>query len=243
MREDPKKIKERLLSWIKEYFAEQGPSSAAVIGISGGKDSSICAALLCEALGPERVYGVLLPNGEQSDLADAKEVARILGMPSFEMNIAPAYEGMKRALSPCPPSNDALINLAPRLRMAALYSVAQSLPCPARVCNTSNRSEIYLGYSTKFGDSAGDFALLSSFFVSEVLDIGRLTPLPAYLIEKTPSDGLSGMSDEEKLGVRYEEVERFLNGEEIDEKSKEKILRLHRVSAHKRSPMPSFSLD
>ncbi|MGM9814430.1 MAG: NAD(+) synthase [Candidatus Enteromonas sp.] len=240
---NPKATKEELIRWIKDYFDVNGPACTAVIGISGGKDSSICAALLAEALGTDRVIGVLMPNGVQADIEDSKEVVRCLGIRHAEVNIVKAYDGMISSLKDINLSRDALINIPPRLRMATLYAVAQSLKEGGRVCNTCNRSEDYIGYSTKFGDAAGDFSLLSSLLVEEVLQIGEETILPKHLIHKTPSDGLCGLSDEDKIGFTYKELDHYILTGEASEETKKKIDRLHNMNLHKLLPMPSFKLN
>ncbi|MDY5441138.1 MAG: NAD(+) synthase [Candidatus Enteromonas sp.] len=240
MLKNPKKIKDDLVAWIREYFAASGNNCSAVIGISGGKDSSVCAALCVEALGKERVVGVLMPNGSQSDIADSRLLVQTLDIRYLEINIRPGYEGMVEAMKDVTLSKDAYINLPPRLRMATLYAVAQSLPEGGRVINTCNRSEDYIGYSTKFGDSAGDVSLLSELLVEEVIQIGKELPLPAFLVEKTPSDGLCGQTDEDKIGFTYHELDTYIQTGEASPKTKEKIDCLHRLNLHKITPMPSF---
>ena len=241
MLDNPQETKRRLVEWIKDYFRQNGPECTAVIGISGGKDSSICAALCLEALGPERVLGVLMPNGEQPDIEDSRSLVKALGLKAIEINIEQGYRGMLAALGGKERlGKDALINLPPRLRMATLYAIAQSLPKGGRVVNTCNRSEDYIGYSTKFGDAAGDFSPLSNLLVSEVRLIGKCTNVPIILVEKTASDGLCGQTDEEKIGFSYETLDRYiLTGEALAE-TKAKIDRMHERNLHKLLPMPSF---
>ena len=237
MLDNPQETKRRLVEWIKDYFRQNGPECTAVIGISGGKDSSICTALCLEALGPERVLGVLMPNGEQPDIEDS----RSLGLKAIEINIEQGYRGMLAALGGKERlGKDALINLPPRLRMATLYAIAQSLPKGGRVVNTCNRSEDYIGYSTKFGDAAGDFSPLSNLLVSEVRQIGKCTNVPPVLVEKTPSDGLCGQTDEEKIGFTYETLDRYILTGEAPAETKAKIDRMHERNLHKLLPMPSF---
>ena len=251
MLKDPKKTKEEVVQWIRDYFKANGPGCSAVVGISGGKDSSVTAALCAEALGKDRVVGVLMPNGHQPDIKDSRELVRAIGIPFVELNIADGFRGMKDMLESNEElldlcglteiSNDARINLPPRLRMATLYAVGQMLPNGARVANTCNMSEDYVGYSTKYGDAAGDFSPLSHLCVEEVLQIGEELGLPEKLVKKTPSDGLSGMGDEEKLGFTYAVLDRYIRTGEIDdEETKQKIDRLHRVNLHKLQLMPSF---
>ena len=258
---NPRKTKDELVAWIRGYFQSGGPALSAVLGISGGKDSSICAALLKEALGSERVVGVMMPCGTQSDIDDARLLVSHLGIAAVELNIGPACRAMTGMLM----GNEALaalcgtdacsgadaprlpgeagVNLPPRLRMAALYAMGQLLPGGARVVNTCNASEDYVGYSTKYGDAAGDVSLLSHLLVEEVLQIGDTLDLPPSLVRKTPSDGLSGQTDEEKLGFTYKVLDRYiLTGICEDEAVKARIDRLHGANLHKLRPMPAFAL-
>ncbi len=234
---------EHIVAWIRDWFENNGPKASAVIGISGGKDSSIVAALLVKALGKERVVGVLMPNGEQKDIADSKKVVDVLGIKHFIVNINPAVEGEYAALRAAGVEigNDAIINTPPRIRMTTLYAIAQSLPEGGRVTNTCNRSEDWVGYSTKYGDAAGDFSPCSDYLVCEMLQIGDALGLPKELIHKTPSDGLSGMSDEDKLGFTYATLDHYvLTGEIEDQATKEKIDRLHRLNLHKLQTIPMY---
>lgn len=251
MLKNPEKTKNEVVEWIRNYFEENGPGCSAVVGISGGKDSSVTAALLAEALGKDRVLGVLMPNGVQPDIQDSRDLVEAIGIPYVELNIEEGFQGMKhmlegneKLLSICglsEISNDTRINLPPRLRMATLYAVGQMLPNGARVANTCNLSEDYVGYSTKYGDAAGDFSPLSHLCVEEVLQIGEVLGLPEKLVKKTPSDGLSGVGDEEKLGFTYAVLDRYIRTGEIeDEATKEKIDRLHRINLHKLRLMPAF---
>ena len=248
---DPKKIKDEIVAWIRDYFAENGPTASAVVGISGGKDSSVVAALLAEALGRDRVVGVLMPNGIQPDIADSEEIVNLLGIPHVTVNILAGYQGMSGAINEALAggaipgaeklSRDSEINLPPRLRMSTLYAIAQALPNGGRVANTCNRSEDYIGYSTKYGDSAGDFTVLSNLLVHEVIQIGEVLGLPERLTRKTPSDGLSGMSDEDKIGFTYAALDHYiLTGECPDEAVKAKIDRMHRLNLHKLRLMPAY---
>ncbi len=248
---DAKTEKDNIVSWIREWFAENGPKATAVVGISGGKDSSVVAALLKEALGVERVIGVLMPNGVQPDIDDAKLVVDTLGIPYVVVNIRSAYNSLLDSIKTAESYGDNFaginigkdmeINLPPRLRMSTLYAVAQSLPNGGRVANTCNRSEDYVGYSTKYGDAAGDFSPISDLTVREVLAIGELLGLPEKLVHKTPSDGLSGMSDEDKLGFTYDMLDDYiLTGECPDEEIRKKIDRLHAINLHKLKVIPSY---
>lgn len=251
---NPEKTKNEIVTWIQKYFEENGPSCRAVVGISGGKDSSVTAALCAEALGKDRVVGVLMPDGVQSDISDARLLVESIGIPHVELNIGKATAAMKEMLS----GSDGLreitgtdtlpreagINMPPRIRMATLYAVAQSLPEGGRVANTCNLSEDYVGYSTKYGDAAGDFSPLASLLVEEVLQIGAALGLPEQLVHKAPSDGLSGMTDEDKLGFTYAALGEYINtGVCSDPAVKAKIDRLHRLNLHKLRLMPKYVPD
>ena len=254
MLKDPVKTKNEIVQWIRDYFAENGPTCSAVVGVSGGKDSSVTAALCAEALGKDRVVGVLMPNGVQPDIEDSRALVAALDIPFVELNIEKGFLGMKEMLETnaelaaitgkSEMSNDARINLPPRLRMATLYAVGQMLPNGARVANTCNLSEDYVGYSTKYGDAAGDFSPLAHLCVEEVLQVGEALGLPEFLVKKMPSDGLSGMGDEEKLGFTYAVLDRYIRTGEIDdEETKAKIDRLHRINLHKLRLMPSYRME
>jgi NAD+ synthase len=228
---------QRIINWIKEFFDKNGPDKNCIIGISGGKDSTIIAKLLVEALGKDRVIGVTMPNGIQIDIDDSKKIIDLLGIKSFNININNAYNGLLGELKDIEIKEDTKINLPPRLRMATLYAIAQSFN--GFVVNTCNKSEHYIGYSTKFGDGAGDFSPCSEYLVYEMLQIGDYLNLPKELIHKTPSDGLCGQTDEDKLGFTYNELDNYiLTGKIEDEIKKEKIERLHKANLHKMKLMP-----
>ena len=237
-------VKDRCVAWIRDFFEENGKGCSCIVGISGGKDSSVAAALCVEALGKERVIGVLMPNGEQPDIDMAQKLVEFLGITAVTVNIAPVVDavtqGVQSALTEGM-SVQAAVNLQPRLRMAVLYAVSQSKN--GRVVNTCNLSEDWVGYSTRYGDSAGDFSPLSDLTVKEVKQVGRAAGLPEDLIEKVPSDGLCGKSDEDNLGFSYEVLDRYIRTGEIeDEAVKEKIDRLHEKNMFKLQLMPKFTL-
>ncbi len=233
-----KKTKNECVQWIRDFFEKNGPGCNAVIGISGGKDSSVVAALCVEALGRDRVIGVLMPNGEQADIDKAKLLVDHLGIRRYIVNIKDAVDGVKNSI-PFELSEQSRINLPPRVRMATLYAVSQSNN--GRVANTCNLSEDWVGYSTRYGDSVGDFSPCSNLTVQEVKAIGRLLGLPSVLVDKVPSDGLCGQTDEEKLGFTYAELDRYIReGIAPEPEKKEKIDRLHRINAFKLQLMPSF---
>jgi len=212
-----KETTEKAAQWIRDFFEKNGKGCNAVIGISGGKDSSICAALCVEALGKDRVIGVLMPNGEQSDIDMARLRVEHLEIKAVEVNINEAYKGVLSGLENSKPingfsldglSNQTIVNLPPRLRMAVLYAVSQS--CNGRVANTCNLSEDWVGYSTRYGDSAGDFSPLARLTVAEVKEMGRVLGLPEVLVDKVPSDGLCGKTDEDNLGFTYAVLDRYI---------------------------------
>ncbi|MBQ3285323.1 MAG: NAD(+) synthase [Ruminococcus sp.] len=235
---DANKMKDACVQWIRGWFEENGRGCNAVIGISGGKDSSIVAALCVDALGKDRVIGVLMPCGEQADIDKAQLLVDHLGIRHFIVNIKDAVEGITSAI-PFELSDQSRINLPPRIRMATLYAVSQSHN--GRVANTCNLSEDWVGYSTRYGDSVGDFSPCSHFTVDEVKQIGRLLGLPAELVDKAPSDGLCGKTDEDNLGFTYAVLDRYIRTGEIDDPvSKERIDRLHRINLFKLQLMPSF---
>lgn len=237
---DVKKRIAECVEWIRAFFEENGPGCQAVIGISGGKDSSVAAALLKEALGAERVLGVLMPCGEQEDIDMARKLVKVLGIESLEINIKAAVDGVLGALEgKLKVSGQTRTNLPPRIRMSVLYAVSQSRN--GRVVNTCNLSEDWVGYSTRYGDAAGDFSPLSGFTVTEVKAIGRELGLPDDLVDKVPSDGLCGKTDEDNLGFTYAQLDRYLReGIEPKTDTKEKIDRLHKKNLFKLSMMPAF---
>ena len=233
-------MKDRCVQWIRDFFEQNGPDCNAVVGISGGKDSSVAAALCVAALGRDRVIGVLMPQGEQHDIDKAYLLVNHLGIRHYEVNIQSAYDAITDSL----PADLALTaqsrqNLPPRLRMATLYAVSQS--CNGRVCNTCNLSEDWVGYSTRYGDSVGDFSPMSHLTVTEVKQIGHALGLPAELVEKVPIDGLCGKSDEENLGFTYAELDEYIRtGVIADPVKKEMIDRRHRANLFKLELMPMF---
>ena len=232
------KVKSECVQWIRDFFEQNGKGCNAVVGISGGKDSSIVAALCVEALGKDRVIGVLMPNGEQADIDMAKLLVDTLGIRHFIVNIKDAVDGVVNSV-PFELSEQSRTNLPPRIRMATLYAVSQSHN--GRVANTCNLSEDWVGYSTRYGDSVGDFSPCSHLTVDEVKRIGRLLGLPAELVDKVPSDGLCGQTDEEKLGFTYAELDRYIRTGEIENPvSKERIDRLHKMNLFKLQLMPAF---
>ena len=232
------KVKNECVEWIKEFFEKNGKGCNAVVGISGGKDSSIVAALCVEALGRDRVIGVLMPCGEQPDIDKAELLVNHLGIRHYTVNIKDAVDGLTKNI-PFELQEQSRINLPPRIRMATLYAVSQSNN--GRVANTCNLSEDWVGYSTRYGDSVGDFSPCSNITVQEMKQIGRLLGLPGELVDKVPIDGLSGKTDEDNLGFTYAELDRYIREGIIDdEEKKAKIDRLHKANLFKLQLMPSF---
>ena len=231
-------VKNACVQWIRDFFEENGKGCNAVVGISGGKDSSIVAALCVEALGRDRVIGVLMPCGEQHDIDMAYLLVNHLGIKHYVINIKDAVEGIKAQL-PFEPTAQTLTNIPPRVRMTVLYAVGQSHN--GRVANTCNLSEDWVGYATRYGDAAGDFSPCSHMTVQEMKQIGRVLGLPEVLIEKVPIDGLCGKTDEDNLGFTYAELDRYIRTGEIDDPAKkERIDRLHKINAFKLKMMPAF---
>ncbi len=234
------KVKNECVSWIREFFEKNGKGCNAVIGISGGKDSSVVAALCTEALGKERVIGVLMPNGEQADIDCAIKLVKHLGIKYYTVNIKDSVEGMlKNFPEGMEISQQTIQNIPPRIRMATLYAISQSNN--GRVANTCNLSEDWVGYSTRYGDAAGDFSPCSNLTVREVKEIGHLLKLPYDLVEKIPIDGLCGKTDEDNLGFTYAELDRYIRTGEIEDKEKKKIIDTkHKNNLFKLEMMPSF---
>jgi NAD+ synthase len=240
---DAAKVKDDLVQWIRGYFEENGKDCNAVVGISGGKDSSATAALCAQALGPRKVYGVLMPQGEQYDIAFSRELVDHLGINHFVINIKDSVDALLESIKQggLSANRQAAINIPARIRMTTLYAVSAIVN--GRVANTCNLSEDWVGYATKYGDGAGDFSPLSQLTVTEVKAIGRELALPSRLIDKVPEDGLSGLSDEENLGFTYDCLDRYIReGVCEDKKVKEKIDRLNQINMHKLKLMPCFRL-
>lgn len=249
------------IDYIKRFFKES-KGEKAIIGISGGKDSTVAAALCVEALGKENVIGVMLPLGTQKDIEDSQRVCEFLGIGGYTVNIERPFNALVSMIASAHipefntkgPSQQTIINLAPRLRMSTLYAIAQTVN--GRVINTTNACERFVGYGTLFGDTVGDLALLKNLTVSEIYEIGDALGLPHDLVHKTPADGLTGKSDEDVLGVFYSEIETFMktNGKvpECDWHEADpyfpghfsKIYELHKNSEFKRQiinvPGPEF---
>lgn len=252
---DAEKVKDDLVQWIRDWFERNGRGCNAVVGISGGKDSTVVAALCVEALGKGRVIGVLMPNGAQSDIDVARNVVDSFGIRSVEVNIGNIYKSTLDAIEfgiydnvrqghgcGIAFSDQTFINLPPRIRMATLYAISQSMN--GRVSNNCNLSEDWVGYSTRYGDSVGDFSPLSRLTVTEVKAIGYELGLPKKFIEKVPSDGLCGKTDEDNLGFTYEVLDRYIRtGVCDDPDTKARIDKLHEKNLFKLQPMPVFEYE
>lgn len=235
------KVKDECVEWIRQFFEENGKGCNAVIGISGGKDSSVAAALCVEALGKDRVIGVLMPCGVQHDIDMAYLLVNHLGIKHYEVNIKDAVDSLMAAMpSDLEITNMTRVNLPPRIRMSTLYAVSQS--CNGRVCNTCNLSEDWVGYSTRYGDAAGDFSPMSNLTVTEVKAIGRVLGLPDVLVDKVPIDGLCGKTDEENLGFTYAELDKYIREGIIEDEDKKKLIDTkHKNNLFKLQLMPTFS--
>ena len=242
---NPKEVKDQVVQWIRDWFEQNGPGCNAVIGISGGKDSSIVAGLCVEALGRDRVIGITMPNGVQKDISDSMKLINHLGIRYFNVNIGDTYNTLmgevKEQLGTqgLEVTSQTIINMPPRLRMTTLYAVSQSMN--GRVANTCNLSEDWVGYSTRYGDAAGDFSPLGGLTVQEVIAIGKELGLPIELVVKTPSDGLCGKSDEDNLGFTYAVLDKYIRtGICEDPVIKAKIDDKHVKNLFKLKPIPHF---
>ncbi len=239
---DAYQTKQDIVQWIREWFNANGKDCKCVIGISGGKDSSVVAALCAEALGKENVIGVMMPNLAQPDIQDSIDLIKYLGiqgvmipitMPVSDIMSQIEYSGIEL-------STQATINLPPRIRMSVLYAVSQSVG--GRVVNTSNLSETWVGYGTRFGDAGtGDFCPIKNLTSSEVVEIGKALNLPEHLVNKVPSDGLCGKTDEDNLGFTYAELDAYIRtGKYTSQITKNRIDRLHRTNLFKLAMPPSY---
>lgn len=249
------KTKREIVQWIRDWFAKNGPDCNAIIGISSGKDSSVAAALCVEALGKDRVVGIMMPNGKQVDIDDSYKICKHLDISCMTVNIEPIYDTFVKAIAyndahwfngkwnvliPGGLSEQAEINLPPRIRMTTLYAISQSLN--GRVVCTDNLSESYIGYSTRWGDNVGDFAPLAHLTSDEVVALGDACGLPYELTHKTPTDGLCGKTDEENFGFTYETLNKYiLTGQCEDKETKEKIDAMHLKNAFKLKPIPAYA--
>lgn len=251
---DAVKVKNDCVQWIRDWFENNGKDCKAVIGISGGKDSTIAAALCVEALGKDKVFGIMMPNGTQSDIADSFKVCEYLNIHNTIVNIGETVSAIQNSifdglicLSGINYTGDKLseqanINLPPRVRMTTLYAISQSIG--GRVVCTDNLSESYIGYSTRWGDNVGDFAPLANLTSEEVVAVGDALRLPYNLTHKVPSDGLCGKTDEDRFGFTYEVLNKYIRtGVCEDEAIKAKIDEKHQKNLFKLQPIPSFPYE
>ena len=237
---------EYVIPKMKEFLKEKGIEKV-VIGISGGKDSTIVAKLMVDCLGKENVLGVLMPNGVQKDINDSKEVVKFLDIPNITVNVGRSFNALYEDMSigliseSKRISEDARINIAPRIRMTVLYAVAQSMGNGWRVAGTTNKSEEYIGWLTKWGDGAADFEPIIDYTVRELLQLGVNLGLPKDKVYKVPIDGLAVGSDEERFGFTYNQLDDYIEkGTSCDREVDSKITRMHKYSEHKRVEIPKF---
>lgn len=240
---DVELVTNELIKWLRQWFEDNGKGCNAIVGISGGKDSTVVAGLCVKALGKDRVIGVMMPNHKQTDIDDSKKICEFLGIKNFTIDIGDAVDALYDELIAKTDfgefSSQTKINLPPRIRMTTLYAISQSMN--GRVINTCNLSEDYVGYSTRYGDSAGDVSPLAKLTVQEVKQIGKYLGLPIDLVDKTPSDGLCSKTDEDNLGFTYAVLDKYIRTGEIDDlEIKAKIDRLHKMNQFKLLPMPFF---
>ncbi|MBP3436987.1 MAG: NAD(+) synthase [Clostridia bacterium] len=225
---------ERILAQLKKY-KEETACLGVVLGISGGKDSTT-VAMLAKAVWGDKVLGVLMPNGEQKDLDDSLEICRQLALSYYVVNIRDAFDGLLGAI-PAEISDKSKTNIPPRLRMTTLYAIGQTMGY--RVIGTGNASEGYIGWTTKWGDSAYDLNPIGSLTCSEVVELGvylaeQMGLDPAFVV-KPPSDGLTGKTDEDNFGFTYAELDAYIKTGKGNPETIEKIEKMHRASAHKRA--------
>ena len=239
------KVTNEIVEWIRDWFDKNGKGCKAIVGISGGKDSSVVAALCVKALGKENVIGVLMPKGVQADIDASKLLVSHLGIENVTINVADAVNSIEASVKSAlggELSNQSAVNLPPRVRMTVLYAVSQSVN--GRVANTCNLSEDWVGYSTRYGDSVGDFSPLSRLTVTEVKQVGRVLGLPDELVDKVPIDGLCGKTDEENLGFTYAALDVYIRtGVCEDPEIKAIIDDKHVKNLFKLELMPCFELE
>lgn len=249
MRFDSKRETENVVSFVRSYYRENN-LKGAVVGLSGGKDSAVVTAILVEALGRDNVVGVTMPcHSNPDDRKDAELIANYYGIELINMDLSITYDAFKTELSKLDieyTKDDLInsdINVKPRFRMATLYYIAALYSSIKHgtylVAGTSNKSELYVGYFTKGGDQVHDFEVISDFTVSEVIKIGEYLKVPEKVLYKAPSDGLSGKTDEDKMGVTYQDIENYIYARPVSDEAKRKIQELHKKNIHKFN-MPAY---
>ncbi len=241
---DAEKVKNDIITWIRDWFEVNGKDCNAVVGISGGKDSSVVAALCAEALGKERVVGVMMPRGYQFDIDVARALIDHLGIRGIEVNVGEACDAVEKQVEAAfgEVSVQTKTNIPPRVRMTMLYAASQTVN--GRVANTCNLSEDYVGYNTIYGDNAGDFSPLCMLTVQEVKAVGRALNLPSMFVDKVPIDGLQGKTDEDNLGFTYAVLDRYIREGICDDPvAKERIDKKHNMNLFKMRTMPKFEYE
>lgn len=232
------------INWIKQYVQNSG-SKGVVIGNSGGKDSATVLAMASKAIGKENVLAVSMPcNSQNSDFEDSELVAKTFGVRNIKVDLSNTYNTMEEAINLKLDQNlskESTINIKPRLRMTTLYGIAQSLGY--LVIGTGNLCEAMVGYTTKWGDNSSDFNPIGNFTVNEVLEIGKMLGVPEKILKKAPSDGLGGLTDEEKMGIKYSQIEEMIEIGNTEEKAKEEIIKKYKNSKHKRSLVPIYTFE
>lgn len=232
------------INWIKQYVQNSG-SKGVVIGNSGGKDSATVLAMASKAIGKENVLAVSMPcNSQNSDFEDAELVAKTFDVRNIKVDLSNTYNTMEEEINLKLDQNlskESKINIKPRLRMTTLYGIAQSLGY--LVIGTGNLCEAMIGYTTKWGDNSSDFNPIGNFTVNEVLEIGKILGVPEKILKKAPSDGLGGLTDEEKMGIKYSQIEEMIEIGNTEEKAKEEIIKKYKNSKHKRSLVPIYTFE
>lgn len=245
---DAKKTTEEIIEFIKDYYSKYN-LYGVVLGISGGKDSGVVAGLFVKALGADKVIGVTLPcHSKYEDKNDAKLVSDYYGFKLLNLDLTNTFDTFKDSISYLDmESIDSDINLKPRLRMASLYYIAQlyttNTKKPYLVAGTSNKCELYVGYFTKGGDNVHDISVLGDLTVDEVIKVGEYLNVPSKVLYKAPADGLSNLTDEDKLGVSYKNIASYIeNGTIEDKDAEQKIISLHNRNQHKFN-IPTYRKD
>jgi len=235
---------ENAIKWIQQFVQTSG-AKGIVIGNSGGKDSATVLAMATKAIGKENVLAVSMPcNSQNSDFEDAKLVAETFGVRFIKIDLSNCYKEMEKEIDlqlSQKLSKEATINMKPRLRMTTLYGIAQTLGY--LVIGTGNLCEAMVGYTTKWGDNSSDFNPIGNFTVDEVLEIGRILGVPEKILKKAPNDGLGGLTDEEKMGIKYSQIAEMIETGNTDESVKQEIIKRYQTSQHKRKNVPVYMFE